>query len=143
MRWSTRCQTFSTTSGSSCLVMYTTVPSPFMELTLNSSIKVCIMVKPMPERSSPGSVVKNGRTAFSMSSMPLPVSLTLICSDLSSISHSTVIMPRLPLYACTVQFVTASDTAVLMSESTASEGLRSTQNAATASRANTTMLRVL
>ena len=52
-----------------------------------------------------------------MSSMPLPVSLTLICSDLSSISHSTVIMPRLPLYACTVQFVTASETAVFMSPS--------------------------
>ena len=36
------------TSASKLFDIYTTVPSPWIEFTENSSIKVCIMVKPIP-----------------------------------------------------------------------------------------------
>ena len=44
----------------SLLLMVTVVPRPGLELTRSVSMKVSIMEKPMPLRSSPGAVVKQG-----------------------------------------------------------------------------------
>ena len=73
------------------LRIVTFVPFPAAELTENSSIKDCMMVKPMPERSSLSSVVKKGSSALSTSSMPAPSSEISICRRFLSVLQASVI----------------------------------------------------
>ena len=54
--------------------MVTVVPLPTVERTFTVSIKLSMMVKPMPERSS-FPVVNKGVRACSTSGMPTPLSL--------------------------------------------------------------------
>jgi hypothetical protein len=61
----------------------TVVPRPARERTFSVSIKLSMMVKPIPLRSSPP-VVNMGALAFSISSMPQPQSRTVISIELSS-----------------------------------------------------------
>ena len=63
--------------------MMTLVPSPGVERTVSLSIKLSMIVKPIPLRSSPP-VVYNGFLALPMSSMPRPQSRMTISSRLSS-----------------------------------------------------------
>ena len=58
------------------------VPRPGVERTTSLSIKLSIMVKPIPLRSSPP-VVNMGWRAFSMSGMPRPWSRTVTSSTWS------------------------------------------------------------
>ena len=66
-----------------------------------------------------------------MSSIPTPSSCTSIVSSLSLSSHFRLILPSLPSYPWTIQFVTASDTAVFISEISSNVGSNLVQNAAT------------
>ena len=59
--------------------MVTVVPFPGAERTFRESMKLSIMVKPMPERSSLP-VVNRGVRACSTSAMPTPQSRTTISS---------------------------------------------------------------
>jgi len=61
--------------------MVTVVPLPGVERTFTASMKLSMMVKPMPERSSLP-VVKRGVRACSMSGMPTPQSRTMSSNSL-------------------------------------------------------------
>ena len=67
--------------------MVTVVPFPGVERTRSVSIKLSMMVNPMPERSS-FPVVKRGVLACATSAIPTPQSCTVISSRLSSKSLS-------------------------------------------------------
>ena len=64
------------------LRMVTVVPFPGLERTLTVSIKLSMMVKPIPARSSLP-VVKSGARAWSMFSMPTPQSRTTTSNSFS------------------------------------------------------------
>ena len=60
--------------------MVTVVPFPGVERTFRLSMKLSIMVKPIPERSSLP-VVNRGARACSTSGMPTPQSFTTISRE--------------------------------------------------------------
>ena len=107
------------------------VPTSGIDSTFNSSIKLSIIVNPIPERSNSAFVVYNGFIASSTLGIPFPLSEIWISIRLSFILHSIFTMPKTFSYPWIIEFVTASDTAVFISASSSIVGSNWEANAAT------------
>ena len=95
--------------------MVTFVPIPTIDSTFKESIKLSIIVKPIPDLSKFPFVVNNGFLASSTFSIPCPLSDTSISISSSNNIAFNFTIPSLFGYACIILLVTASDTDVLIS----------------------------
>ena len=122
----------------------TVVPLPVLDFTISLSVKHCIIENPIPLRSSLPEPEYIGSRAFSISSIPRPLSCILTITRPSScMKDERVIIfflsSEIFVYAWTMQFVTASETAVLISHSSSIVGSSCAINAVISDRENASL----